>query len=193
MRLRAVTVADIQRVARKYFTDDNLTITTLNPLGSVAKPPSAPATTAGIKIQKFELPNGLRLLVREDPKLPFVDLRAIFKGGVVAETAADNGITKLMARTLLKGTASRTADQLAEAIESVGGELDYFSGNNSFGVSVHALSDDLDLSLDLLADVLQRPVFPNDLLTREREAQLAELKDEQDRILPAADAALAII
>ena len=64
-------------------------------------------------IQKFELPNGLRLLVKEDHRLPFVEFRAVFKGGVLAETAANNGITQLLAKMLLKGTQTRSAEKIA--------------------------------------------------------------------------------
>lgn len=180
--VRKVSPADIQRVARRYLTGHNLTVTSLNPAGAAAK---TVETTAGaaIQIQKFELPNGLRLLVREDPKLPFVDIRALFKGGVIAETAADNGITKLMARMLLKGTKQRSAEKISETIESVGGDISYFSGNNSFGMSASAMSEDLDLVLDVLADVLQNPTFPEEPLERERQVQLAEIKSEQDQIM----------
>ena len=55
-------------------------------------------------IQKIELPNGLRLLVKEDHRLPFVEFRAVFQGGVLAETAENNGVTQLLAKMLLKGT-----------------------------------------------------------------------------------------
>ena len=129
------------------------------------------------------MPNGLRLIVREDPKLPFVDIRALFKGGVIAESGTDNGITKLTARLLLKGTKTRTAEQIAESIEAVGGDISYFTGNNSFGVSTHTMSDDLDLAFDLLADVLLNPTFPAPMLERERHAQLAEIKAEQDQVI----------
>jgi zinc protease len=182
-RLRQVTAHDIQRVANRHLTDSNLTIVTLNPPGRAPAPATVAVTGAEIAIQKFELPNGLRLLVREDPKLPFVDIQALLKGGVLAETDQNNGITRLTARMLLKGTTSRSADEIAESIESVGGSIRYFSGNNSFGVSTHALSDDLELALELVADVLQNPTFPEPMLARERDIQLAELKAEQDRLL----------
>jgi len=188
--LRRVTVADLKRVLSTYFTDANLTITSLNPTGAIKPTTTATSEAGQIAIQKFELPNGLRLLVREDPKLPYVDVRALFKGGVLAETPANNGITKLMSRTLLKGTTTRTADQIAESIESVGGGISYFSGNNSFGISSYGLSDDLDLALQLVADVLQHPSFPQDLLDRERDVQLAEIKSEQDQIMRVAQHAL---
>ena len=181
--LRQVTPAAVQRVAKKYLTDENLTITSLDPTGTNVKPEVAASTHGGIEIQKFDLPNGLRLLIREDHKLPFVDFGVFCKGGVLAETAGNNGITKLMSRMLLKGTKTRTAEQIADNIENVGGAINAFSGNNSFGVTAHAMSDDLDLILDTLADVVENPTFPDDKLARERDVQLAEIKSEQDQVL----------
>ena len=181
--LRKVTREDLQRVVRKYFTDNNLTITSLNPTGTLAKPQTVASAKAEIEIKKFEFPNGLRLLVREDSKLPLVDFHALLKGGVMAETEADNGITLLTARMLLKGTKTRTAEQIAETMESVGGAISYFPGNNSFGVAAQSLSEDFDRTLDLLADVLQNPTFPDAMLERERTVQISEFKREQDQIL----------
>ena len=181
--LRKVTRDDLRRVIRKYFTDKNLTITSLNPTGTLGKTEATAAARTEIEIKKFALPNGLRLLVREDPKLPKIDCRVMLKGGVIAETATNNGITKLTARLLLKGTKTRTAEQIAETMESVGGDIGYFAGNNSFGVSAQSLSEDFDRALDLLADVLQNPTFLDDRLERERAVQISEFKAEQDQIL----------
>ncbi len=181
--LRKVTRDDLQRVIQTYFTDNNLTITTLNPPGTLPTATTTTTTRAEIAIKKFELPNGIRLLVREDPKLPLVDFHAIMKGGVIAETGENNGLTKLTARMLLKGTKTRTAEQIAETMESVGGGISHFSGNNSFGIAAQSLSEDFDRTLDLLADVLQNPTFPDDMLTRERAVQISEFKAEQDQIL----------
>jgi len=87
-------------------------------------------------------PNGLRLLLKEDHRLPFVEFRAVFKGGVLAETPATNGLTQLMAKMLLQGTRRRSAEQIATEIESLGGGIDSFGGNNSFGVSAEVLAGD---------------------------------------------------
>ena len=107
------------------------------------------------EIEKITLPNGLRLLVKvESHRLPFVELRAVFKGGVLAESPADNGITQLMAKLLLKGTKTRSAEAMAREIESVGGSMDSFGGNNSFGVSVEVLRSDFATGLDLMADAI---------------------------------------
>ena len=181
--LRKVTLDDLQRVIRKYFTDNNLTITSLDPPGALPQPPSAAVARSEIEIKKFEFPNGLRLLVREDPKLPMVNIHALMKGGVIAETDTNNGVCKLTARMLLKGTTTRTADQIAETMESAGGAISYIAGNNSFDIAAESLSEDLDRTLDVLADVLQNPTFPDTLLARERAVQIAEFKQEQDQIL----------
>lgn len=181
--IKKVTPADVQRVAKKYLTDENLTITALCPTGTTAKATSTTAGKSEIAIQKFDLPNGIRLLVREDHKLPFVELHAIFKGGVLTETGDNNGISKLAARMLVKGTKTHTAEQIADAVEAVGASLNGFSGNNSFGVTAHTMSEDLDQILDLFADVILNPTFPDDKLARERDVQLAEIKAEQDQVL----------
>ena len=137
-------------------------------------------------IRKFDLPSGLRLLVKEDHRLPFVEFRTALRGGVLAETTANNGLTQLLARLLLKGTPSRSAEQLAEAIENVGGSIDSFGGNNSFGVSAEVMSEDFALGLNLVADVLRRPVFPADALERERQVTLAGIAAQRDDMLRSA-------
>ena len=93
--MQKVTLEDIQRVARRYLVEDNLTVVSLNPRGTLAaKATEAIAVSAG-EVAKFELSNGLRLLVREDPRLPLVSMVAVFRGGLLAETPATNGITRL--------------------------------------------------------------------------------------------------
>ena len=141
------------------------------------------ARTPAVPIQKFKLPNGLRLLIKEDHRLPFVQLRAMLLGGVLAERPANNGVTQLMAKVLVKGSEHRTGHQIAEDIESVGGSIDAYGGNNSFGASIEVLSGDFALGLDVMADLLQRPSFPSEALDRQRTVQLAGLKAQQDKVL----------
>ena len=178
--LQSVTPADIARVLDTYFTERNLTMTSLNPPGSLpVATKEAEAQSAGA-IQKFELPNGLRLLVREDPRLPLISAVACFKAGILAETADNNGISRLYSRVLLKGTQTRTAEQIAEEIEALGGGIGAESGNNSFGVSVKVMQPDLAAGLEILADVLRNPTFPQRAIAREKEAQLASIKAEEE-------------
>src|SRR5260370_15398893 len=71
-----VTLDDIRRVAAKYLTDQNLTIASLNPKGSLGAKQEVAKPAAAAEIQKFELSNGLRVLVREDSRLPLVSMIA---------------------------------------------------------------------------------------------------------------------
>jgi zinc protease len=184
--VKRVTPADLQRVAREYLTAQNRTLYALLPTGASPKQTEAGSESADEPIQKFELPNGLRLLVKESHRLPFVQFRSLFKGGVLAETAGTNGITQLTGKMLLKGTKTRTAEEIAREIESVGGSLDSFGGNNSFGVSAEVLSGDFTTGLELMADVLLNPAFPAAALERERQVQLAGIKAQKDQLLKSA-------
>ena len=95
--------------------------------------------------------------MKEDHRLPFVEFRAVFKGGVLAETAENNGVSLLTAKMLLKGTRQANAEQIANEIESLGGSIDSYGGNNSFGVNAEVLSTDFATGLDLVADVILQP------------------------------------
>ncbi len=181
--IQEVGVEDIARVARKYLQADACTISTLYPKDDqTALPALAAEKPAAGEIQKFELSNGLRLLVREDARLPLVYLDAVFRGGLLAETATDNGLTKMFARVLLKGTATRTAEQLAEEVEAVGGSIGSDGGNNSFSVSLEVMQPDLDLGLDLLADVVLHASLPAAAVEREKTVQLAAIKAEDEHV-----------
>lgn len=184
--VKRVTPADVQRVANQYLTPENRTLYALLPEGHAPKPTVNLETSADHPIQKIELANGLRLLVKEDPRLPFVEFRAVFRGGVLAETPATNGTTMLLAKMLLKGTSTRSAEKIATEIESVGGHIDSYGGNNSFGVNAEVLSTDFSTGLDLLADVLLNPVFPADELEREKEIQTAGIRARKDDLLKSA-------
>jgi zinc protease len=180
--VQKVTLDDIKRVAAKYLSDQNLTITSLNPKGSLAGKTETVKPVAAGEIQKFELSNGLRLLVREDPRLPLVSMTAVFRSGLLAETAQTNGITRLTARAILKGTKTRTAEQIADQIEAIGGSISSDAGNNSMSVSVHVMKPDLKTGADLLGDVLLNANFPEKAVEREKQVQLAGIKQEEEQL-----------
>jgi zinc protease len=181
--VRRVTAADLMRVAREYLTTDNRTTYALLPHGHTPQAVRTTAASTDHPIQALALPNGLRLLLKEDHRLPFVEFRAVFRGGVLMETPANNGISTLMARMLLQGTTSRTARQIADEIESVGGGIDSFGGNHSVGVNLEVMRDDFHSGLTVLADVLRRPAFAAEALERERQLQLAAVRAKRDQLL----------
>ena len=188
--VKRVTVADVQRVAKTYLTPENRTFYALLPEGCTPKAAAHSETNNDHPIQKIELPNGLKLLVKEDHRLPFVEFRAVFQGGVLAENETTNGSTSLLAKLLLKGTTTRNAEQIAVEIESVGGHIDSYGGNQSFGVNAEVLTEDFSTGLNLVADVLLNPIFPADELEREREAQLAGIAARRDDLLKSASLAM---
>ncbi len=180
--VQRITSDNIRDVATRYLVNDNLTIVSLNPKADGARPaPKTPTIAAG-EIQKVELSNGLRLLVREDPRLPLISIASVFRGGLLAETRATNGITRLMSKTLLKGTKTRTAEQIADTIEAVGGSIGSNAGNNSFSVAVDVTEPDLELGVDILSDILLNATMPEAALEREREVQLAGIKEDEEQL-----------
>lgn len=180
---RQVTPAILQQVAREYLTATNRTLYALLPEGSVTKSVKLIDLAAENAVQKIVLPNGLRLLIKEDHRLPFVEMRAVFQGGVLAETEENNGLTQLMSKMLMQGTRRRSAEEISLEIESVGGSLDSFGGNNSFGLCGEVLSEDLKTGFDVFADVLLNPIFPEDSFERERRIQLEIIRSQQDHLL----------
>ena len=180
--IQRVTSDELIRVARAHLSPENLTVSSLVPQGASRKRATGTASRRAGVLEKFVLSNGLRVLVREDDRLPLVSMVATFKCGLLAETPADNGIARLFARTLLKGTGTQSADEIAEAIEAAGGALGSDSGNNTVSVSARVLRPDLTHGLGLLADILLNASFPAAALDRERDAQLASIKADDEEV-----------
>lgn len=174
-----VSAGDIQRVARSYLREDNMSIATIRPLKA---PPAAvpPPPASETEIEKFILKNGLTLLVREDHSLPLVSLRMVFLGGVLAEEEKTNGVCNFLSRMLLQGTENRSAEEIAREIENKGGTIDTYSGRNSFGCSLEVMADQLEPALDILGDILKNSTFPMDGMEKERNIILARIRAEED-------------
>lgn len=185
-----VRPADLRRVAGEYLTEENRTSYALVPRGSRAVPRVTFAAARGERPFCWTMPNGLRVLFKEDHRLPFVELRLVLRGGVLAENPDNNGISLLLSRMLLKGTQQRTAAQLAQEIESVGGSAESYAGNNSVGLSLEVLADDTELGLRHLSEMLLESAFPERELERERAAQVAAIRSRRDELLK--NAALAL-
>jgi zinc protease len=180
--VQKIAPEDIRRVTEKYLTDDNLTIIFLNPKAAFAAADETVKPIVAGEIQKMVLSNGLRLLVREDPRLPLVSMAAVFRGGLLAETPKTNGITRLMAKVLLKGTTTRSAEEIADIIEAVGGSMGSDAGNNSFSVAIDITQPDLKLGAELLSDVLLNATMPNTAIAREKEVQLAGIREDEEQL-----------
>jgi zinc protease len=123
------------------------------------------------------------LLLQPNKHLPNLHLRLAFAGGPLFEPADKRGLTALLATLLVKDTQRRTAEEVARAIEGVGGSFHEFSGNNSFGLTAEVLPSDITLALQLLSDAILRPAFKSATLEIERESALASLQESLDDVV----------
>jgi zinc protease len=175
-----VTPADVQHAAQAWLRDSALSSISVNPPSALARGTIHVATQRAGEVQRHVFPNGLTLLVREDARLPLVSLHAAMRGGQLAETVENSGIGRLSARTIVKGTATRSADEIADLIEGGGGGVSADSGGSSFSLSVNVLRPELTAGLELWADILLRPSFPEGEVAREIARQVAALKQQED-------------
>lgn len=179
--LRKVTAADVQRVAKTYFTPSTLNVVMLHPKAQAKTPKSPAPVVVEHPIHKDTLANGLTLLTKEDHRLPFVELRLVMRSGLLFEDARNNGISHLVAKLLLKGTSHRTAEELVRQIESVGGSISPYSGSNSMGLSIEVMKSDLPLAVEILSDIVANSTFTDEAITREKDAQLSEMLQEREQ------------
>ena len=183
-RLFALTPASLQRVMRTYLVPEKLTVVSSNPVSKEAAPALRSLGKGGsLDFSEHTLPNGARLLLQPNQHLPNLHLRLAFAGGPMFEPADRRGVTSLLATLLTKDTTNRSAEQVARAIEEVGGAFADFSGNNSFGLMAEVLPGDAGLALELISDAVLRPAFKPARLEVERESALASLKESLDDVV----------
>src|SRR2546430_17629447 len=88
----------------------------------------------------------------------------------------------MMAKVLLKSKKTRAVMHIADEIECVGGSISTDAGSNSFSVAVDVMKPDVKLGLDLLSDVLLNATFPEKAIAREKEIQLAAIRQEEEQL-----------
>jgi zinc protease len=111
--LEHVTPDLLRDVARRYLRTENRTIAMLSPAMPGETRSEQRVDEPGIRLSLATLTNGIRLIVREDHRLPFVYICAAFGGGLLSEKEDNNGVTQLMSELLTRGTARRSADDIA--------------------------------------------------------------------------------
>jgi zinc protease len=126
-------------------------------------------------IRRSVLGNGIVLLVRENHASPSVVVSGFLAAGALAETEANAGLAYLTAGALMRGTATRSFQQIYESVESIGASLSFASGKHRTTFHAKSLAEDLGLVFDLLADVLHNPTFPAEQFERLRSERLTAL------------------
>ena len=196
--IQKVTALDIQRVCKIYLKPENLSMAILAPesakmpledlnIGKFFKKPAAEAlekekpSKAENAAKKMVLSNGMRIVLKENHRLPEVSFTAAMMGGKRLEKDGEWGISAFVSDMLIRGTTRRSAAEIASSVESWAGSLEGFSGRNSLGVSGKFLSKDLYGALDLLADVVLHADFPASEMKKVRTDILAAIKAKKDR------------
>src|SRR5438128_4520015 len=127
------------------------------------------------------LENSLKVLLVENPSIPTVSLNASVMAGARYDSEPKAGLAIMASRLLDEGTETRSSFEIADAIESVGGAIEADGSFERIVVSAGVLNKDIELGLDLLADLLMHPVFPQEYVDKEKERTLAEIVSAQDR------------
>jgi predicted Zn-dependent peptidase len=127
-----------------------------------------------------ELANGMRVVSHAMPHLETVSLGVWVGVGTRNESASEHGISHLLEHMAFKGTARRGARDIAEEIESVGGELNAATSPETTAYFARVLKEDVPLALDIIADILQNPRYDETELAREKEVILQEIAAARD-------------
>lgn len=126
-----------------------------------------------IKISK--LANGLRVVTDSVPSVESVAVGVWIGTGTRAEAMAQNGAAHMVEHMLFKGTHKRSAYEIAEVIENVGGNVNAYTSREVTSYHIHLLKEDLPLAIDVLADIVQHSTMPPDEVERERDVILQEI------------------
>jgi zinc protease len=193
-----VTPEQARAAAEKYFSADNRTVGIFEP---TAPAPEAPGADTGVamlvpmtdraafatgrkpalpQIKESVLDNGVRLLVSENRRSPAVVVRGSLAAGGRFETDETAGLANFVAHTLRRGAGARSADEIADVVESVGGQIMCWSSPERVAFAAKGLQDDLPLLLEILSECLRAPTFPPDQVELARGEILTGLKDEFD-------------
>jgi zinc protease len=201
--IKAVTSDDIQRVASSYFRPGRITAGFMTPsVSSFAldrrqveqialkadqqarqRMPASVVQEAYLSdVHRFELKNGIVLLVRENPRIPTAAVRVVFPGGLRAETEAINGAFAFISQMLPRGTQKMDAREIALRVADMAGEISGFNGKNTFGIRADFLARFLEPGLQLVRDIVREPAFRSEELEKVRAELFSQIKQQQDSL-----------
>ncbi|HEY2432140.1 MAG TPA: pitrilysin family protein [Vicinamibacterales bacterium] len=148
----------------------------------VDKPPS-PLEEHEVKFPSYalqSLANGLQVVAVSHHEQPAVTLRLIVRAGAAQDPDGKPGVADLAAALLDQGTATRSAEQIADGIDSIGGALSTGAGLDLSYINVVVLKDSFDVALNLVADLAQHPAFAPEEIERQRQQALSGMRVSYD-------------
>jgi predicted Zn-dependent peptidase len=131
-------------------------------------------------IRRTVLANGVRLATERMPHVRSVAVGIWLTRGSRHEPEAHPGIAHFVEHMLFKGTPSRNAEEIAQQVDSIGGQIDAFTSKEYAGYYLKVLDEHLPLAVDILADLICNPLFAEDDIEREKKVILEEIKMVED-------------
>ena len=152
----------------------------VNTLRVILDPRGSPVTVPEDAIRREVLPSGLRLVTERMPHVRSVSIGVWLTRGSRHEPRVHEGIAHFVEHMLFKGTETRSAEDLAQQIDSIGGHLDAFTSKEYAGYYIKVLDEHVPIALDLLSDMLLNPALAPDDVVREQGVILEEIKMVED-------------
>ena len=129
---------------------------------------------------EWVLPNGLRVLGERLPHLRSVSIGAWMHVGSMMETPEENGLSHFIEHMIFKGTTKRTVRQIAEEMDAVGGQLNAFTGKDCTCCYAKVIDEDIELAIDIIADMVMNATMDEKELNKERGVVLEEISMDED-------------
>jgi predicted Zn-dependent peptidase len=142
---------------------------------------AAPAWAQSPAVSRARLPNGLTVLVRENPTAPVVGVSLMVRMGTRWETADNAGISNLVQLMIVRGTTTRDGGQIVEAADTMGGSIEATGDVDYSEIAATALSRHWVEILELVADVALRPTMPDGVVAAVREFLLRQVRNRADK------------
>ncbi|MBL6863509.1 MAG: insulinase family protein [Rhodospirillales bacterium] len=131
-------------------------------------------------VEMTQLDNGIRIISNSMQNLETVSVGAWVSAGTRHEEANENGISHLLEHMAFKGTKRRSALQIAEEIEAVGGNINAYTSRENTAYYAKVLKEDVGLALDIISDILQFSIMAADEVERERKVVIQEINQTKD-------------
>ena len=138
-------------------------------------------TAEAQQVKRTELPNGLVIVTKQVTTNSIVSVVVALKMGSLYETDEEAGLCTLMQDTIIKGTKTRSSEQIALELESMGTRLGSSSDREYGTLTLQSTADSFDRSLDILYDIVVNPTFPDDAVNLEKNLQLSNILMRQDQ------------